>query len=265
MARLPQEQRIAVALVLIEGLSYKEAAHVMDVPIGTLTSRLARAARRFRRCSARAEEAVMTFSDETVMAYVDGELDDATRAAVEARHGDGLGPRANVSRASVRLRARLHSEFDPVLREPIPERLLAAANRHLGEGAHRQHHRAQAHPGERLELAAVGCASGQPHPRRPHCAAVAARTEPRDRSAFGTARFLPPGPWRTRSRSSSPATRLPNAPVHVGVSFLSRNGDYCRTFTLRDKSAVAGLACREGEQLASGGTRGNGSCDFRIG
>jgi RNA polymerase sigma-70 factor, ECF subfamily len=43
MARLPQEQRLAVALVLIEGLSYKEAAHVMDVPIGTLTSRLARA------------------------------------------------------------------------------------------------------------------------------------------------------------------------------------------------------------------------------
>ena len=37
-----------------------------------------------------------------------------------------------------------------------------------------------------------------------------------------------------------------NAPVHVGVSFLSRNGDYCRTFMLRDKSAVAGLACREG-------------------
>lgn len=43
MERLPEEQRIAVALVLIEGLSYKEAAHVMEVPIGTLTSRLARA------------------------------------------------------------------------------------------------------------------------------------------------------------------------------------------------------------------------------
>ena len=42
LARLPEEQRLAVALVLIEGLSYKEAAHVMDVPIGTLTSRLAR-------------------------------------------------------------------------------------------------------------------------------------------------------------------------------------------------------------------------------
>jgi RNA polymerase sigma-70 factor, ECF subfamily len=42
LARLPEEQRAAVALVLIEGLSYKEAAHVMGVPVGTLTSRLAR-------------------------------------------------------------------------------------------------------------------------------------------------------------------------------------------------------------------------------
>src|ERR1700741_3366341 len=42
MDHLPEEQRLAVALVLIEGLSYKEAAIVMGVPIGTLTSRLAR-------------------------------------------------------------------------------------------------------------------------------------------------------------------------------------------------------------------------------
>ncbi|HET7204904.1 MAG TPA: RNA polymerase sigma factor [Steroidobacteraceae bacterium] len=43
LARLPDEQRLAVGLVLVEGLSYKEAAEVMQVPIGTLTSRLARA------------------------------------------------------------------------------------------------------------------------------------------------------------------------------------------------------------------------------
>jgi RNA polymerase sigma factor (sigma-70 family) len=42
MARLPDEQRLAVALVLVEGLSYKEAAEVLDVPQGTLTSRLVR-------------------------------------------------------------------------------------------------------------------------------------------------------------------------------------------------------------------------------
>jgi RNA polymerase sigma-70 factor (ECF subfamily) len=42
MDKLPEEQRLAVALVLVEGMSYKEAAAVLDVPIGTLTSRLAR-------------------------------------------------------------------------------------------------------------------------------------------------------------------------------------------------------------------------------
>ncbi len=43
MSRLPEEQRLAVSLVLIEGLSYKEAAAVLEIPVGTLTSRLARA------------------------------------------------------------------------------------------------------------------------------------------------------------------------------------------------------------------------------
>lgn len=42
MQILPDEQRLAVGLVLVEGLSYKEAAAVMEVPMGTLTSRLAR-------------------------------------------------------------------------------------------------------------------------------------------------------------------------------------------------------------------------------
>lgn len=40
--RLPEDQRMAVSLVLVEGLPYKEAAEVLDIPIGTLTSRLAR-------------------------------------------------------------------------------------------------------------------------------------------------------------------------------------------------------------------------------
>ena len=42
MARLPDEQRLAVALVLVEGLSYKDAADVLEIPPGTLTSRLVR-------------------------------------------------------------------------------------------------------------------------------------------------------------------------------------------------------------------------------
>jgi RNA polymerase sigma-70 factor (ECF subfamily) len=42
MDKLPEEQRLAVALVLVEGLSYKEAAELLEIPMGTLTSRLAR-------------------------------------------------------------------------------------------------------------------------------------------------------------------------------------------------------------------------------
>jgi RNA polymerase sigma-70 factor (ECF subfamily) len=43
MARLPEEQRLVVGLVLVEGLSYRDAAATLDIPIGTLTSRLSRA------------------------------------------------------------------------------------------------------------------------------------------------------------------------------------------------------------------------------
>jgi RNA polymerase sigma-70 factor (ECF subfamily) len=42
MARLPEDQRMAIALVLVEGLSYKDAAESLGIPMGTLTSRLAR-------------------------------------------------------------------------------------------------------------------------------------------------------------------------------------------------------------------------------
>ena len=42
MARLPDEQRIAVALVLVDGLSYADAADVLEIPPGTLNSRLVR-------------------------------------------------------------------------------------------------------------------------------------------------------------------------------------------------------------------------------
>lgn len=42
MAQLTDDQRLAVGLVLVEGLAYKEAAAVLDIPVGTLTSRLAR-------------------------------------------------------------------------------------------------------------------------------------------------------------------------------------------------------------------------------
>jgi RNA polymerase sigma-70 factor (ECF subfamily) len=43
MLALPEEQRAALVLIAIEGLSYQEAADLLEVPVGTVTSRLARA------------------------------------------------------------------------------------------------------------------------------------------------------------------------------------------------------------------------------
>jgi len=42
MQRLPEEQREVVALILIEGFGYRETAELLDLPIGTVSSRLVR-------------------------------------------------------------------------------------------------------------------------------------------------------------------------------------------------------------------------------
>lgn len=43
LASLAEEQRAALTLVLIEGYSYREAGEILDVPDGTVMSRVARA------------------------------------------------------------------------------------------------------------------------------------------------------------------------------------------------------------------------------
>jgi RNA polymerase sigma-70 factor (ECF subfamily) len=48
LARLPEEQRAVILLVGLEDMSYKEAADVLDVPVGTVMSRLHRGRERLR-------------------------------------------------------------------------------------------------------------------------------------------------------------------------------------------------------------------------
>ena len=42
MERLPDEQREIVALILVEGFGYREVSEMLDLPIGTVSSRLVR-------------------------------------------------------------------------------------------------------------------------------------------------------------------------------------------------------------------------------
>lgn len=45
-ARLPEEQRLLLSMVVVEGLSYRDAAEALGIPIGTVMSRLARMRRK---------------------------------------------------------------------------------------------------------------------------------------------------------------------------------------------------------------------------
>ena len=53
IGRLPPDQQAALMLVALEGFSLAEAATMLDVPEGTLTSRLARARQALRRATGR--------------------------------------------------------------------------------------------------------------------------------------------------------------------------------------------------------------------
>jgi RNA polymerase sigma-70 factor (ECF subfamily) len=48
MARLPQEQRQMILLIGLEGMRYDEVAKILDIPVGTVRSRLSRGRDRLR-------------------------------------------------------------------------------------------------------------------------------------------------------------------------------------------------------------------------
>jgi RNA polymerase sigma-70 factor, ECF subfamily len=63
IARLPEEQRSVILLVGLEGMRYEEVAEILDVPVGTVRSRLSRGREALRRLMGivpdRAAEAIM--------------------------------------------------------------------------------------------------------------------------------------------------------------------------------------------------------------
>src|SRR5512141_409211 len=67
----------------------------------------------------------MKFSDETLMAYADGELDAATRAAIEQEIAADPDIARRVAQHQL-LAKKIGAAFEPVLREAVPDRLNEA-------------------------------------------------------------------------------------------------------------------------------------------
>lgn len=196
----------------------------------------------------------MTYSDDTLMAYADGELEAAERAAIEQAMRTDPAIAAAVERHRA-LRADVAAAFAGILDEPVPARLQPPAPV-VSLAVERDKRRRWSWPewGALAATLVVGVLAGRmiPGGGGPAIAGngnqVLAQGElaaALDRQVGGKA----------------------EGAVKVGVSFAARDGAYCRGFIM---GASAGLACREGgqwkipvlaeaEKEAAGGYRQAGS------
>lgn len=199
----------------------------------------------------------MSIPDETLMAYADGELDAASRAQVESALHQDPELAKRVAR-HVALRQRLRNAYAPELTEPIPQRLLDAANRPRVQAnnvvdlkAARNAKSREATEGgtqaTRWRPAAAIAASlvigfGLGYINRNHSQSEATLA----RGADGALNAR--GALAQALSTQLAANQSAEAEIHIGVSFLAKDGDYCRTFSLSGSVRPSGLACRHDEQ-----------------
>jgi len=157
----------------------------------------------------------MTFSDEILMAYVDGELDDKTRVQVES----ALNADPEVARRVASHRARRESR--------TPARVIPIRPRNVSPRSW-----------PTWSALAASFVIGALVLR------VGTNLRPSEPITTRNGQLLASGALEqalTNQLASDPAAQ---AAVRIGVSFRSKSGEYCRTFELRDENALAGLACR---------------------
>jgi len=107
IAKLPDEQRIVILLVGLEGMRYEEVAAVLDVPVGTIRSRLSRGREALRRLTGSVPderaESLMGESDAAAQRYSGAPV----RPEMSVHHPRSVGrPKdgqvSRISRASAR-------------------------------------------------------------------------------------------------------------------------------------------------------------------
>lgn len=190
----------------------------------------------------------MSFSDETLMAFADGELDEPTRRAVEqAMHKDPeVAARVAQHRA---MRAEVFGAFAPVLDEPVPPRLKEAVRQ-----------------AKVVQLDAVRAARRDGADQRrwswPEWGAIAAtlvvgvlagsmgmkgvQGDAQLATAIGKeGELVARGKLATALSQQLASAPAADPHIKMGVSFVAKDGGYCRSFML---GAAAGLACRNGAE-----------------
>jgi hypothetical protein len=187
----------------------------------------------------------MNPSDETLGAYVDGELDTAQRAQVEA----AIACDVDIAKRVERLRAVLNqllAAFSSTAQEPVPQRLLDTAM--------------QAPPQAAVADLAQARAARQPvrNWQWGELSAIAAtlvvvmlfgyfllRSSDADLIVKRQGVLLARGTLAEALSTQLASEQARDATVRIGLSFRDKQGDYCRTFAVQDGRDLAGLACRE--------------------
>jgi hypothetical protein len=219
----------------------------------------------------------MILSDETLMAYVDGELDAEARTAVDAAVAADPEVAQRLAQHKA-LRLSLQRTYDEVLSEPVPQRLVNAA-RSAPAGAHEA---------EVADLASARAARAKSHRRTlpsrvswSQWGTIAASLlvgliigqfflNTGDVGPFVTrgGELLARGALAQALSAQLASNQSQSSTVQIGVSFRARGGTYCRTFALSDAQSrertLAGLACHERgtwqiEVLAPGEKRAPGA------
>lgn len=175
----------------------------------------------------------MEITEEQLMAYADGALDAQQRSIVEQALAAQPELGARLLQRHRALRTSLSNAYDPVLMEAIPARLLAAKHPERKPG---RTVRSWASPVWLAAAASVllGVALGWRLPRGDGGQLLQMRP----------GSMVAQGSLAAALSTQLAARQTGSEPIHVGISYRDRQGNYCRTFSTTGARSLAGLACR---------------------
>jgi len=205
---------------------------------------------------------------ETLYAYVDNELDAANSAKVEAAMADDPELKSLIEEQRA-LRALLGSAYAPVLEEPVPERVMAAAKAPIASAGESKAARSKvirlAAARERKQAAAQDAAAGRPAANdwtwkhwggMAACLAIGVLAGHSAWLANATSdvanvdgQLVARGQLAQALSTQLASAQSKEAPVKIGLSYVSKENELCRSFTVKS-AGTDGLACRRGSEWA---------------